>query len=266
MKDREHKTIATLEEVLVSGNLANLNNNQRIDYYNKLCETLKLNPLTKPFEYITLNGKLTLYARKDCTDQLRKVNGISIYKIETKTENDVYIVTAYARDSQGREDVSTGVVNICGLKGENLANAYMKCETKSKRRVTLSIGGLGMLDETEIESIRASNPKSVNENHFQETAITGEELHKKICHQIKSIETESDLESYEKWKRINKSSLQNLISSRPELANTYKEMLNKQLENCSVPDFIDDSYNDRINRLQLPFEQSQLAERLTFSM
>src|SRR6202020_1247291 len=36
--------------------------------------------------------------------------------------------------------------------------AVMKAETKSKRRVTLSICGLGILDETEIETIPESKP------------------------------------------------------------------------------------------------------------
>jgi hypothetical protein len=39
------------------------------------------------------------------------------------------------------------------LKGDALANALMKSETKAKRRVTLSIAGLGWLDETELETI-----------------------------------------------------------------------------------------------------------------
>jgi hypothetical protein len=37
--------------------------------------------------------------------------------------------------------------------GEALEIAFLKAETKSKRRVTLSICGLGMLDETEVETI-----------------------------------------------------------------------------------------------------------------
>jgi len=37
--------------------------------------------------------------------------------------------------------------------GEARANLMMKAETKAKRRVTLSICGLGMLDETEVESL-----------------------------------------------------------------------------------------------------------------
>jgi hypothetical protein len=39
------------------------------------------------------------------------------------------------------------------LKGDALANALMKCETKAKRRVTLSLASLGWLDETELDTI-----------------------------------------------------------------------------------------------------------------
>jgi hypothetical protein len=39
------------------------------------------------------------------------------------------------------------------LKGDALANALMKCETKAKRRVPLSLAGLGWLDETELATI-----------------------------------------------------------------------------------------------------------------
>jgi hypothetical protein len=53
----------------------------------------------------------------------------------------------------GREDEDYGVVTIGNLKGDAAANMIMKAITKAKRRVTLSISGLGMLDETEIETI-----------------------------------------------------------------------------------------------------------------
>jgi len=48
------------------------------------------------------------------------------------------------------------------LQGESLANALMKAETKAKRRVTLSICGLGMLDETEIGSIPTAGNVTVS--------------------------------------------------------------------------------------------------------
>ena len=72
------ETAKVIEQVLVMGDLARLTPEQRNVYYKSVCESVGLNPLTRPFEYITLNGKLTLYARKDCTDQLRKLHGVSI--------------------------------------------------------------------------------------------------------------------------------------------------------------------------------------------
>jgi hypothetical protein len=39
------------------------------------------------------------------------------------------------------------------MRGDLRANTIMKAVTKAKRRVTLSISGLGFLDETEVETI-----------------------------------------------------------------------------------------------------------------
>jgi hypothetical protein len=142
-----------VEKIVMGGDLAALNAAQRADYYGAVCRSLGLNPLTKPFEYLTLNGKLRLYALRDCADQLRRLHGISIYIANRERMSDIYIVTARAKDRQGREDESTGAVTVGNLKGDALANALMKAETKAKRRVTLSIAGLGWLDETELETI-----------------------------------------------------------------------------------------------------------------
>ena len=142
-----------VERIVISGDLAGLNAAQRAEYYGAVCRSLGLNPLTKPFEYLNLNGKLRLYALRDCADQLRRLHGISIYIANRERLSDIYIVTARAKDRQGREDESTGAVTVGNLKGDALANALMKAETKAKRRVTLSIAGLGWLDETELETI-----------------------------------------------------------------------------------------------------------------
>lgn len=151
---RENLALA-VEEVLVQGNLSQLTPEQRVEYYNRVCDSVGLNPLTKPFEYITLNGKLTLYARKDATDQLRNLKGISVQIVsrEMHEQAGLYVVTARATTPDGRTDESIGAVTISKLTGEALANALMKCETKAKRRVTLSIAGLGLLDETEVDDI-----------------------------------------------------------------------------------------------------------------
>ena len=149
---------ALQEKVLVGGDLSKLSSQERLTYIGAVCNSLGLNPLTRPFEYINLSGKLTLYARKDATEQLRSLRGISIEIVSREVVEDTYVVTARAVDSSGRRDESIGAVSIGGLKGDAKANAIMKAETKAKRRVTLSISGLGLLDETEIETIPGAQP------------------------------------------------------------------------------------------------------------
>jgi hypothetical protein len=147
-----------LERVVIGGDLSGLTPAERVRYYTAVCDSVGLNPLTRPFEYITFQGKLVLYARKDCTEQLRTLprHAVSIEKIETSVAEGVYCVTAYARDSKGRTDVALGAVSLEGLKGEVRANAMMRAETKAKRRVTLSICGLGILDESEIDTLQGA--------------------------------------------------------------------------------------------------------------
>lgn len=165
--DMAQHELSLIEQVVLQGDLAKLTSEQRVVYYNKVCESAGLNPFTRPFEYISLNGKLTLYAKKDATEQLRKVNGISIEKVEAKVVDDLYIVKAKARTKDGRTDESTGAVTIGHLKGDAKANAIMKAETKAKRRVTLSISGMGWVDETEIETIPTAQ-------HIEVDISTGE--------------------------------------------------------------------------------------------
>ena len=67
---------------------------------------------------------------------------------------------AYAK-GKDREDVDFGAVSIKGLAGDALVNAKLKAITKAKRRVTLSICGLGFLDETEIDTIPTAQPAAI---------------------------------------------------------------------------------------------------------
>lgn len=161
--DKPSIAISVIEQVVMMGDLSKLTAEQRVSYYNDVCKSIGLNPLTRPLEYIVLNGKLTLYARKDATEQLRAIKGVSIEKLEEKVVGDVYIVKATAKTKDGRTDTSTGAVAFGHLKGEAQANALMKAETKAKRRVTLSICGLGFLDEMEVETIPQAKNVNVNE-------------------------------------------------------------------------------------------------------
>ena len=152
---------ALLEQVLIGGDLSRLKPEDKVMYYKSVCESMGLNPLTKPFEYIKLNGREVLYALRSCTEQLRKIHGVSVIISSREEAEGCYIVTARATDKTGRHDESIGAVPIKGLIGEARSNAMMKAETKAKRRVTLAICGLGMLDESEADSIPGAYPSPV---------------------------------------------------------------------------------------------------------
>jgi hypothetical protein len=145
--------MAVLNQVIMKGDLSKLTEDEKMYYYKQVCDSLKLNALTRPFDYLTLNGKLTLYARKDCTEQLRRINAISIRVISKEVIDDAFVVTVEASTPDGRVDSDMGATTIVGLKGDAKINAMLKAITKAKRRVTLSISGLGLPDESELETI-----------------------------------------------------------------------------------------------------------------
>jgi len=193
----EQPTPATVEDVLIRGDLSQLTEAQRNEYYMSVCQSLGLNYLTQPFAYLNLSGKLVLYAKRDCADQLRKINGISIEIVGQKIEGGLITVHAKARDKSGRTDEDYGVVPYKNAGNEFSANALMKCVTKAKRRVTLSISGLGLLDETEIpEPVqhRAPAPKfaTATSGHWED--LISEEQRTKLLNLAEELD--ADLPQY----------------------------------------------------------------------
>jgi hypothetical protein len=147
----------------MKGDLSGLTPKEKAAYYIGICESLELNPALRPFDLLSLNGKQILYANKGCTEQLRVKRSVSVKRLEAKLEFDIYTVTAYLTDETGREDSDIGAVFMPEtLKGEARANAAMKATTKAKRRATLSLCGLGMLDESEVETIRGAQTSSID--------------------------------------------------------------------------------------------------------
>ena len=151
-----------IEAVVAKGDLARLTPEERTRYYVEVCRSVGLNPFTQPLQYIMLSGKLTLYARREAADQLRQIHGISLEVLRQHVDGELFVVHVRARDKTGRSDEDFGAVSIGGLKGEARANAMLKGITKAKRRVTLSIAGLGFLDETEIDDIPAREKEPVS--------------------------------------------------------------------------------------------------------
>ncbi|EAL6091228.1 hypothetical protein DTH92_06280 [Campylobacter coli] len=208
------------ELALVKGDLSKLSDVERASYVKNLCEILGLNMLTKPFEYIVLNGKLTLYANKSATDQLRQIRKVSITKTEVAQVGDIYMVTAYAATPDGRTDCDTGALSIKNLGGDNLANAIMKAITKAKRRVTLSICGLGMLDESELDlKVWGSDEKAI-ENKAKELKALGAELRKFMSDN--GLNTEEQNNFIKKHSLFTSEKIQEVLSNKDEFLTQLK--------------------------------------------
>jgi hypothetical protein len=144
-----------MERVVAMGDLSRLSSEDRVAYYAARCEAAGLDPRTQPFIYVTLSGKLTLYATKTATDQLIAAHRLTVEILDRRVDRDMGVFEVHCRvrfpDGHHVEDFSA--LTIQGLKGDAYCNALMKAITKAKRRAVLSACGLGMLDETEIETI-----------------------------------------------------------------------------------------------------------------
>lgn len=115
----------------------------------RFAERWNLDPTTEPFTRIEIDGRLVIYATRNATDQLAAihklnreiVNGPRRWSVDGRW-------MAYAKcrvtHPDGRVEESTGTTEWNG------PNSLMIAETKAKRRATLAILGIGILDESEI--------------------------------------------------------------------------------------------------------------------
>jgi hypothetical protein len=161
-----------IHSLVINGDLSKMNPEQKVHYYKGFCDRLGLDPLTQPFKILKLNGKEVLYCDRSGAQQLNKIHRVSheIKSRELISEAGVYQVTARA-SIESRFTDSIGAVNIQGLKGDAYANAIMKAETKAKRRATLDLLGLGILDELETETIPNAQalppPVAIDDLHIE---------------------------------------------------------------------------------------------------
>lgn len=155
------------EKVVIYGDLEKLNPQQRIAYYSARCDAAGLDIRARPFEYLKLNGKLVLYATKQCTDLLTGLHGLTaeLQRHKADKEMGVYVAEARVTFPSGRYVDDIGATPIKGLGPAELCNAMMKAVTKAKRRAILNACGLGdVIDESELETVKPSHHASNHDN------------------------------------------------------------------------------------------------------
>ena len=143
----------SLSKLVIGGDLSSLSPQQKMEYYAYRCKALDLHPSTKPFDIIKLSGKEVLYATRETANQLSSKRQVSVTVVSRTITAGISEVVARASSPDGRMTDEIGCVSIEGMKGEALSNALMKAVTKAKRRAVLSHCGLGMMDETEVDSV-----------------------------------------------------------------------------------------------------------------
>jgi hypothetical protein len=167
-----------IDSIVLRGDLSGLGASERARFYVQMCEGLGLNPHAQPFAFLRLNGKEILYATRGATDQLAAMHRVNRKIVDGPKVIDlagtklVYAVCE-ASMPNGRVETATATVPLT-----DPVNVLMKAETKAKRRATLSILGLGVLDELEIETIPAGAQEpggSVDLNQVNHLAEAAEE-------------------------------------------------------------------------------------------
>ena len=150
-KELQQKEAAVTASIIIDGDLSRLHPSDKVLYYRGYCERLGLDPFTKPFDLLRLQGREVLYLTRSGAQQLNKMHGVShqIISRELMQEPGIFQVIARATLPDGRFTESMSAVSIANLKGEQYCNALMKAETKAKRRSTLDLLGLGILSEEE---------------------------------------------------------------------------------------------------------------------
>ena len=157
MTDLERSDFSAIEQVLTDGNLQALTSEQRCLYVQRLCESIGVNPMVQPFQFIRFQGRTVLYATRGCTDQLRRIHGVSMEILKNEVVDGTVTVHVRASMPDSRQpsglrlDEDYGEVVIG--KGTDAINNRLKAVTKAKRRVTLSLCGLSVLDESELHTM-----------------------------------------------------------------------------------------------------------------
>jgi hypothetical protein len=141
-----------LAHVLGTGDLYQLTNEQRVAHYLTLCESLSLNALSRPFQWIEFQETkdappvLTLYFKPAGAAQMLRNHHVSVHYPRKEIVGELFVCEAVGHTPDGRKGTATKYVPLTGkygrLTGRHLANAFMSAESGALRRLALAMFGL----------------------------------------------------------------------------------------------------------------------------
>lgn len=165
-------TDTMIEHAIIAGDFSNLSEEQKTEHYHAVCKATGIPFEIRPFGYFQNEGKTQLMALKAGTDYARKMHCISVTKLTREVVDELVIVTVEGSTKDGRTDSAIGAIALPSSPKER-ADAIMSAETKAKKRLTISLAALGMLDESETEGLRARAAAALS---AQSSTLVPEEL------------------------------------------------------------------------------------------
>jgi hypothetical protein len=144
---------ATLRALTLHKDLSKLTEDQQLQYVMNIYKALDIAPIFNVFSLIKLQGKMVLYADKDCASLLAKKHRITTQLVERDMDKEtgLYRVTMRASDAAGRFAIDDGILWVGDAKGQRLADSMMKCMSKARRRSIFSLLGLSAVTDDDIE-------------------------------------------------------------------------------------------------------------------
>jgi hypothetical protein len=143
-------------------NLADMSNEQREEHKIRVSKQIGLDPALNLLDYFWIPqegglSSLVLYAKRGAAEILREKNDVHV-TVLTRQDGPGYVCfTAEGVNKAGRPEIAIGSASIEGLRGEKLASAVMTASTRALRRLTMQFAGCGVLDESEVYGVPATN-------------------------------------------------------------------------------------------------------------
>lgn len=157
-------SMAEVARFMTSGDLSRLPKATKDAFIVKLAEQIGIPPYPPPFAFVTdKRGKETLVPQKHLAQALRDKHGISTeityqgpLQLGDKFDESIYVVKMKGTLPSGRfaEEMGTGFFGGDSAVGRGKADEVLKTVTKAANRVTYSLLGIGLIDETEVDSLR----------------------------------------------------------------------------------------------------------------
>jgi hypothetical protein len=154
--DERTPSFQKAELALMRGNLQGLTKGQIADVVAMLADKMGVDPSLAPIDVIpTREGKLVPYINARGAAQLRRMHNLEVIAMElVKERPGLVVLRCTLRRGDGSTDMAIGAAEYREDRPQDEANAWMRAETKAKRRATMSAVGIfleGPSDEVEGE-------------------------------------------------------------------------------------------------------------------